>query len=174
MKLSKTAQWILAIGILAVLLVTAGVVYGRQMAERSQLNSDIACANQDFITFTEQRRDLETRLSQAQSQLSNRQSEFHKSTQSIEITEGLFETAEEANVSLTDISGSVPKGQTVNGILCQVFSLSLTVEGDNMAQLLNFTTKLAKRFPDATIESPMISISEERSTLDLQLKVYAL
>ena len=174
MKLSKTAQWILAIGILAVLLVTAGVMYGRQMAERSDLNSDIARANQDFITFTAARADLETRLSQAESQLSNRQSEFHKSTQSIEITEGLFETAEEAYVTLTDITCSVPKGQTVNGILCQVFSLSLTVEGDNMAQLLNFTTKLAKRFPDATIESPMISISEERSTLDLQLKVYAL
>ena len=174
MKLSKTAQWILAIGILAVLLVTAGVVYGRQMAERSQLNSDIARANQDFIEFTEQRRDLETRLSQAESQLSNRQSEFHKSTQSIEITQGLFETAKEAYVTLTDITCPLPEGQTVNGIACQVFSLSLTVEGDNLAQLLNFTTKLGKRFPDATIESPRIGISEERSTLDLQLKVYAL
>jgi len=174
MKLSKTARWILAIGILAVLLVTAGVMYGRQMAERSQLNSDIARANQDFITFMEQRRDLETRLSQAESQLSNRQSEFHKSTQSIEIDEALFDVADDANVSITSISCSVPKGQTVNGILCQVFSLSLTVEGDNMAQLLNFTTKLAKRFPDATIESPMISISEEESTLNLGFNVYAL
>jgi len=174
MKLSKTAQWILAIGILAVLLVTAGVVYGRQMAQRSQLNSDIARANRDFIEFTEQRRDLETRLSQAQSQLSNRQSEFHKSTQSIEISQGLFETAEEAHVTLTDITCSLPEGQTVNGIACQVFSLSLTVEGDNLAQLLNFTTKLGKRFPDATMESPRISISEEESTLNLELKVYAL
>ena len=174
MKLSKTAQWILIIGVLAVLLVTAGVMYGRQMAERSDLNSDIARANQDFITFTAARADLETRLSQAESQLSNRQSEFHKSTQSIEISQGLFETAEEAYVTLTDISCSLPEGQTVNGITCQVFSLSLTIEGDNLAQLLNFTTKLGKRFPDATIESPRISISEEESTLNLKLKVYAL
>ena len=174
MKLSKTAQWILAIGILAVLLVTAGVVYARQMAERSQLNSGIAQANQDFVSYTALKTELQTRLSQAQSQLSNRESEFHKSTQSIEITEGLFETAEDAHVTLTDISCSLPKAQTVNGIACQVFSLSLSAEGDNLAQLLNFTTKLGKRFPDATIESPRISISEEESTLNLELKVYAL
>lgn len=174
MKLSKTAQWILAIGILAVLLVSAGVFYARQMAERSQLNSDIARANQDFVQFTQQRRDLQTRLSQAQSRLSSLQSEFYESTESIEIDEGLFETAEEAHVTLTDISCSVPKRQKVNGIDFQVFSLSLTVEGDNLAELLSFTTKLGKRFPDATIESPRISISAEKSTLHLQFKVYAL
>jgi len=174
MKLSKTAQWILAIGILAVLLVSAGVVYARQAVERSQLNSDVARANQDFVRYTAAKGDLQTRLSQAESQLSSLQSEFHESTQSIEIDEGLFETADDANVSLTDISCSVPSRQTVNGIACQVFSLSLTVEGDNMAQLLGFTTKLGDRFPDATIESPRISISEERSTLNLKLTVYVL
>ena len=174
MKLSKTAQWILAIGLLAVLLVTTGVVYARQMVERSQLHSDIARANQDFVRYTAAKTELQTRLSQAESQLSNRQSEFHKSTQSIEITEGLFETAEDAHVTLTGISCSLPKAQTVNGIACQVFSLSLSAEGDNLAQLLNFTTKLGKRFPDATIESQRISISEEKSTLNLKIEVYAL
>jgi septal ring factor EnvC (AmiA/AmiB activator) len=174
MKLGKTAQLILVIGILAVLLVSAGVVYARQTVERSQLNSDIAQANQDFVRYTALKRELETRLSQAEAQLSSLQNEFYESTQSIEIDKTLFETADDANVSLTDISCSVPSAKTVNGIACQVFSLSLTVEGDNLAQLLNFTTKLGKRFPDATIESPRISISEERSTLNLKLTVYAL
>ncbi|TET45075.1 MAG: hypothetical protein E3J66_00050, partial [Dehalococcoidia bacterium] len=96
MKLSKTSKWILTIGILALLVVTAGVMYGRQMAERSQLNSDIAQANQDFFTNKAQRADLETRRSQAQSQLSNLESEFHKSTQSIEIEEALFDVADDA------------------------------------------------------------------------------
>ena len=174
MKLSKTAQWILVIGILAVLLVSAGVFYAREMAERSQLHSNIAQANQDFIQFTDQRRGLQTRLSQAQSRLSSLQSEFYESTESIEIDEGLFETADEAHVTLADISCSVPKRQKVNGVDYQVFSLSLTVEGDNLAQLLNFTTKLGKRFPDATMESPTISISAEKSTLNFQFRVYAL
>jgi TolA-binding protein len=174
MKLSKTAQWILAIGILAVLLVTAAVVYARQTVERSQLDSDIAQANQDFVKYTAVKGELQTRLSQAESRLSSLQSEFYESTQSIEIDEGLFETAEDANVRLTDISCSVPSRQTVNGIACQTFSLSLTVEGANMAELLNFTTKLGNRFPDATIESPRISISEEVSTLTFGLTVYAL
>jgi hypothetical protein len=174
MKLSKTAQWILAIGILAVLLVTTGVVYARQMVERSQLNSDIAQANQDFVTYSGVKTELQTRMSQAEAQLSTLQSEFYESTQSIEISQGLFETADDAHVSLTDVSCSLPKGQKVNGMACQVFSLSLTVKGANMAELLSFTTKLGKRFPDATIESPRISISEEESTLNLELKVYTL
>jgi len=174
MKLSKTAQWILAIGILAVLLVGAGVMYGRQMTERSRLNSEIARANQDFIIYTAQRANLETRRSQAQSELSSLESEFHESTQSIEIDEALFDVADDANVSITSITCSMPGRKTVNGITFQVFSLSLAVEGDNMPELLNFTKKLGERFPDATMESPAISICTERSTLDLELKVYAL
>ncbi len=174
MKLSKTAQWILAIGILAVLLVAAGVMYSRQMTERSRLNSEIAQANQDFIIYTAQRANLETRRSQAQSELSSLESEFHEATQSIEIDEALFDVADDANVSITRISCSKPGGGTVNGITFQVFSLSLTVEGDNMPELLNFTKKLGERFPDATMESPAISICGERSTLNLKLKVYAL
>jgi hypothetical protein len=172
-KLSKTAQWILAIGILAVLLVAAGVTYSRQMMERSHLNSDIARANQDFSTYMAQSAELETRRSQAQSELSGLESEFHESTQSIEIDEALFDVADDANVSITRISSSMPGGETVNGITFQVFSLSLTVEGDNMAELLNFTNKLGERFPDATMQSPRISISGEQSTLNLKLKVYA-
>lgn len=174
MKLGKTSKWILTIGILALLVVTAGVMYGRQMAERSQLNSDIALANQDFFTNKAQRPVLETRLAQAKSRLSSLESEFRESTQSIEINEGLFETADDANVSITSISCSIPEGQTVNGIACQVFSLSLIAEGDNMPQLLNFTRKLGDRFPSATIESPRISISEKESTLNLEFRVYAL
>jgi hypothetical protein len=173
-KLSKTAQWILAIGILAVLLVGAGVMYGRQMTERSLLNSEIARANQDFSTYMAQRADLERRRSQAQSELSSLEGEFHEATQSIEIDEALFDVADDANVSITRISCSMPAGGTVNGITFQVFSLSLTVEGDNMPELLNFTKKLGERFPDATMESPSISICGERSTLNLKLKVYAL
>ena len=174
MKLSKTAQWILIIGVLAVLLVTAGVMYGRQTAARSQLNSDIAQANQDFFTYTAARANLETSRVQAQSQLFTLESEFYESTQSIEIEEALFDVADDANVSITSIGCSMPGGQTVNGITFQVFSLSLTVEGDNMPELLNFTTKLGKRFPDATIESPSISISEEESTLNFGFRVYTL
>ena len=42
-----------------------------------------------------------------------------------------------------------------------------------MAALLNFTNKLSERFPDSTIGSVSISVSEERSTLSLGMKVYA-
>lgn len=174
MKLSKTAQWILVIGILVVLLASAGVMYSRLMAERSRLNSEIARANQEFVTYTARKAALETRRAQAQSEISSLENEFHEFTRSIEIEEGLLDVADDASVSITRISCSMPGEATVDSIPFKVFSLSLSVEGDNMAELLNFTKKLGERFPDATMHSPRFSISEGESILSLSLEVYTL
>jgi hypothetical protein len=50
MKISKASQWILLVGIFAILLVTAAVAYGRQKEMQSELNADIAQAQQNLVT----------------------------------------------------------------------------------------------------------------------------
>ena len=126
MKISKPTQWILTIGILAILFISLGVIYGRQTEEQSQLSTDIAQATQNFRKYTKQKKDLETRLSQANSRVATTQDEFHAPTESIEICDALFEIADDANVEITSLSSSSPGGEKLSGIAYRVFSFSLT------------------------------------------------
>ena len=179
MKLSKTSQWILTIGILAILLITLGVMYSRQETERSELIPQIAQAQQNFSKNTEQKKELESRLSGANSRIAAIQDEFRQYTQSIEINETLFEAADDANVTITKLSSSLPDEEELNDIAYQVFSITIIAEGEVVA-LLNFSNKVSERFSAATIESVRINVpkveeegeSEEKPTLNLRLKIY--
>lgn len=184
MKISKTSQWILTIGILAILLISLGVMYSRQKAEQVRLSTGIAEADQSLIKYTTeyaaQKKDVEKRLNEANSRLADLQSEFRQYTESIEINEALFEAAEDTNVTITRLSSSVPKDEGLSGVTYRVFSLSITAEGEVVA-LLNFVNKLSGKFSAATIESVKMSVpeaveeggGEEKSTIDLRLKIYA-
>lgn len=172
-KISKATRWILTVGILAILLIGVGVVYGHQMAEHRQLKSDIAKSQQELTLYTKEKGSLETRLNQARSQLSSYQANFHEPTESVEINEALFDTADGTNVQITSLSSSAPASEKVNGVNYKVFSLSLTVEGDNLPELLVFTNKLSEVFPDSSISSVSISVSGVTSTMSLSMKVYA-
>lgn len=181
MKISKTTRWILTIGIFVILLVSAGVIYSRQEAEQNQLSLDIAQAQQDFPKYSEEKKDLEMRLSQANSRLVSVQNEFRQYTESIEINEALFEAADEANVTITRLSSSPPADEELNGFTYRVFSLSITAEGEVLPELLIFNRQLSQRFSAATIESVKINVpeageegtSEGKPTITLQVKVYA-
>ena len=181
MKISKTTRWILTIGIFAILLVGAGVVYGRQMAEQSQLSLEIAQAPRDFPEYAEQKKDLEARLSQANSRIASAQSEFCQCTESIEINEALFEAAHDANVTITKLSSSPPVDEELNGITYRVLLLNIVAEGEVLPELLRFSMKVSEKFSTATIESAKINVppapeegtSEEKPTIDLQVKIYA-
>jgi len=173
MKISKATQWILVIGIVAVLIVGLAVVYGRQRTEQNQLNSDIVKAQQDFLKYSAQKKDLEPKLGQAKSRVADAQSKFslYNQAKSVEINEDIFQTADDTNVVITSLSSSLPGGETINGIAYRVFSLGLTVQGENIVALLNFSNKLSERFPVATIGGVSIGVGEP-STLNLGMKVY--
>ena len=171
MKISKPVRWILTIGILAILLVGLGVNYARQIAEQSRLSADIAQAQQDFIKYAGQKEDLEARLSEANSRIASVQNEFRQYTESIEINETLFGAAEDANVTITRLSSSLPEKEELNSIAYQVFSLSITAEGE-VVDLLRFMQKLSDRFPSSSTNSVGITVSEGKSSLSLGIKIY--
>ncbi len=174
MKISKTIRWILTIGILAILLTGLGVTYARQMAEQRELNANIAQAGQDFIKYTAQRKELETRLGEAKSSIATLQDKFESPTESIEISTILFETADD--VTITKLSSSLPKEEKLNGIAYQVFTLSVTAEGEVQA-LLNFVQKLSDKFPSSDITSVNIKVPQEEGgkepAITLAVKIYA-
>lgn len=175
LKISKTTRWILTIGILAILLASLGIIYARQAAELRELNTSVAQAHQDFIKYTTQRKELEegleAKLGQTKSSIASLQDEFGQYTESIEINKALFETADEANVTITKLSSSPPKEEKLNGITYQVFTLSLAAEGEVVA-LLNFIRKLSDKFPSSNINSIKVTASDKEGSLDLSMKIY--
>ncbi len=178
LKLSKTTRWILTIGILAILLASLGIIYARQTTELRELNTSVAQAHQDFIKYTTQRKELEegleTKLGQTKSSIASLQDEFGQYTESIEINKALFETADEVNVTITELSSSPPKEEKLNGITYQVFTLRLAVEGKvvPLPDFIRFIMKLSDKFPSSDINSVKVTASDEEGSLDLSMKIY--
>jgi chromosome segregation ATPase len=174
-KISKTTQWALTIGIFAILLVSASVAYGHQQAQQSYLSSAIAQANQDLVKYSTQKKDLENRRREVNSRIASAQSELRQYTESIEINEALFEAAEDADVTITGLSSSLPEEETLDGITYRVFSLTITTQGEVLPQLLIFSKKLSERFSTAVIESAKIEGGggEAKAKIVLELKIYA-
>jgi len=180
LKISKTTRWILTIGILAILLASLAVVYVRQTKELRDLNAGITQAQQNFDTYTAQQKDLEAKLNQVKSSVPALPGEFKSSLESIEISDALLEVADEAMVTITELSASLPDNEELNGITYQVVYIELTAEG-KMVSTLNFVQKLGDRFPSSEIEQVEIKVTEtegeetaeEKSSISLSLKIYA-
>ena len=172
MKLSKTAQWILTLGILVALLVGVVTVYGKQRATQGGLNSVLTQLNQNFVKYTAQKGELQGRLNKAQSDLSKLNEKFHLLTESVEITRAIFEAADDSNVDIVKIGSSLPAMGGEAGVY-DVFSLTINAKGGVVA-LLKFCGKLSETFPDSVIGTVRIGVSEAggESTISVALTVY--
>ena len=171
MKLSKTAQWILTLGILVALLVGVVTVYGKQRATQGGLNSVLTQLNQNFVKYTAQKGELQGRLNKAQSDLSKLNEKFHLLTESVEITRAIFEAADDSNVDIVKIGSSLPAMGGEAGVY-DVFSLTINAKGGVVA-LLKFCGKLSETFPDSVINNVVINVGEgEEATISVALTVY--
>jgi hypothetical protein len=171
MKLGKTAQWILTLGILVALLIGVVTVYGKQRATQGDLNSELTQLNQNFVKYTAQKGELQGRLSTAQSDLSNLKKDFRQFTQSVEITRAIFKAADDSNVDIVRIGSSSPAKGGETGVY-DVFSLSIDAKGVPVS-LLEFCGKLSEAFPDSVINNVGINVGEgEAATITVALTVY--
>lgn len=172
MKLGKTAQWILTLGILVALIVGVVTVYGKQRATQGDLNSELTQLNQDFVKYTAQKGELQGRLSKANSDLSKLKEKFQLPTESVEITGAIFEAADDSNVDIVKIGSSLPAKGGEAGVY-DVFSLSIGAKGGVVA-LLKFCGKLSETFPDSVIKTVTIDVPEEgeEATISVALTVY--
>jgi hypothetical protein len=176
MKLSKTAQWILTLGILVVLLLGAVIVYGKQRTAQGDLETALTHANQDFVRYSAQKGNLEARLSKANSDLSKLEKDFRLSTESVEIIDDIFDAADDSRIDIVSVSSSLPKsekGAKGKAAAYDVFTMTIKAEG-NVVALLKFSSKLGEAFPDSVINSVSIGVSEEegKSTISMGLTIY--
>ena len=173
MKISKTTQWVLTIGVFAVILVGAGIIYGRQMAEQRQLIADIARSQQDFTKYARQKEELETRLSQAKARVASAQNQFssYSAAKSIEIDEILLQAAHDTNVTVTSLTSTTAKDEKIKDITYRVFSLSITAEAEALPSLLNFSDRVNQSFSTTAMTSAEIDM-QGKPTITLKLKIY--
>ena len=167
------------------------MLYLRQTTELRYLNASIIQAQQNFKTYTTQEKELEAELNQVESSIPALPGEFSSSLESVEISDALLEAADEANVTITEFSTSLPDNEEINGITYRVVYIDLTAEG-KMVSTLNFAQKLGDRFPSSEIQQVEIEVTkvgneaeegeeektgketeEEKASLSLSLKIYA-
>ena len=176
MKLSKTAQWILSLGILVALLVGMMSVYGRQRAEQGDLQSELTQLNENFVKYTTQKGELQGRLNKAQSDLSKLDEKFQLPTESVEITEAIFEAADDSNADIIKISSSLPKKGKATGegtVAYDSFGITIEAEG-TVVELLKLCEKLSEAFTNGVINNVVIDVGEEagEAKITLSLTVY--
>ncbi len=186
-RMSRTTRWLLTVGALAILLITAYVMYDRQQKEQVQLEANIAQAELQLAAYKApdptEKAELEARLDKANSRLAGirqLQDKFRTHTQSIEINEAVFDAAEETNVAVTRIGASPPGEEELRGFVFRVFSLTVVAESEVPPELINFSMKLSEAFPTARIESVSMDVPkpaedgtiEGNSILDLKLRIY--
>lgn len=176
MKLSKTAQWILSLGILVALLVGMMSVYGGQRAEQGDLQSELTQLNENFVKYITQKGELQGRLNKAQSDLSKLDEKFQLPTESVEITEAIFEAADDSNANIIKISSSLPKKGKATGegtVVYDSFGITIEAEG-TVVELLKLCEKLSEAFTNSVINNVVIGVGEEagEAKITLSLTVY--
>ena len=103
----------------------------------------------------------------------------YNETQSIEIGEELFQAADNATVNITSYTCSLPYEVTIDGVTYQVFTISLSVEGQ-VANLLEFLSSwswpLSETFPcdfkSVTINMPATADGDASMTFNLEYYCY--
>jgi type II secretory pathway pseudopilin PulG len=175
LKLSRTTQWILIIGILVALLLSAGIVYARQQARHDDLSEELAQAQQDFDRYTQQKEDLQDRLRQAQAELLLQKEQFPASAEALEIQQDLLAAADFGQVTITSLSFSTPTAVASGGQTYQVYSVGLTVAGE-IGALFNFIEILGGWFPSAAIGSVTLTTSAGggAASMTLPLSIYTM
>ena len=193
MKIGKSTRWVLAVGILVVLLAYLGVNYYRQRTDQAKLITSMAQAQQDYIKYTTQytefeaqKGELERQLSEANSRIASLHGEFESHIKAIEINETLFDTASEAGVTITGLTTSFPEEVEITPpeseqpiITCQVYHINITANGE-FVSLINFVDKLSYTFSISNINLVDISVpagvedseTEEKPAIVLSLAIY--
>ncbi|MBA7564673.1 hypothetical protein ES708_06340 [subsurface metagenome] len=174
MKLSKRALMFLSIGIFFVLAVSLGVAYSQANSERSQVEQELSLAQLRLDNYPSpqglslQLEDLESKLTEAEIQLSDTKSHLDQSIESIEAVDTLYKVAEPYDVEITEISSPPLSSRTPEGVACTVLLLTVRIEGE-VSDIIGYVRKLSLEFPTGVVESVAINVPVVLEPIDDKL-----
>lgn len=167
MKISKTTVIFLLIGIIVILAAGMGMAYTRYDREQSLLNEEIALAQLRLNKYpaqelASQKEDAQSRLAQAESQLSIAKASLHQSIESIEASNVIFDLAEECYVEVTEIQSPGIATHKIGEVELSFLPITVTIEGE-VLNFNDFVYKWTQEYPTGVVESVEITVPEPPS-----------
>ena len=163
MKLNKKILLCLAIGILTIVGVSLGMVQYQQVQEENQLKQELYLSQLQLKKskdvsqqLSSQQEDLENRVTQAKSQLTTAKAGLVQLIETIEVSDTLFDIAENCGVEIIQITSSAPTDMELEGVACSALRSSVQVEGD-VTSLIDFVLKWTETFRTGVVVSVRIS-----------------
>lgn len=181
MKLSKKNLLILTVSILIIVCVSLIAVRSQQVHEQERLNEELALAKSRlegsrFEQLLSQQEELEKQLSQIKSQFETTNSISPQTTGSIAVSGTLLSVAETSGVNVIETSSSGPASVNLEGVTCQVLTLTAKVDG-KLPNLTSFIIKLIDNLTNGVVQSVAIRIpedtSKEKPSANIKLIIYS-
>ena len=178
LKLSKTSWLILSAGIFVVVLAGMGLTRSQQLQEQTELNEALNVnetrLNQFNISELQRQRDeLQEKIDDIGIQLDEAKYGLRATVESIEVVDDFFFIASKCDVDVIDISSSIIGGEGVNGVNCSTISLSATVSGEQLSDVVDFIISLNNDYTTGNVKSCQMAISEENISVNIQMIVYS-
>jgi hypothetical protein len=186
MRLSKTAWFILGIGVFIIALIMLLVFNSQQAGEQERLEEDLSTYEALLPQLTSEREALENQLASLASQLDEATSslnyskaKFPDEVESIEYDEELFMSAQDCNLEILSLTASEPRERLEEDIITYtVTNFEIEVRG-KVADMLTFVDIITTGgyFNSATVEMVNMEIPEpdedEEPTATIELAIYS-
>jgi len=186
MRLSKTAWFILGIGVFIIALIMLLVFNSQQAGEQERLEEDLSTYEALLPQLTSEREALENQLASLASQLDEATSslnyskaKFPDEVESIEYDEELFMSAQDCNLEILSLTASEPRERLEEDIITYtITNFEIEVRG-KVADMLTFVDIITTGgyFNSATVEMVNMEIPEpdedQEPTATIELAIYS-
>lgn len=164
-KISKTTLIFLVGGIFVILAIGLVMTYSQNDKERSRLKEEVASAQLKLKKYSaqellSQKKELESRLTGAESQLTTAKTSLYQSIESIADTSTLFNIATECKeVEVTKIESPGITTGNIEKVTLSVLPITITIEGE-VLKLIDFIHKWTEQYPTGMPKSVEITVPE--------------
>lgn len=181
MKLGKRTLLVIAIGIFVVVGISLSMVRSQQVKEQNQLNEELILARSNLERvqpekLSSQQAVLESRLSQATSQLEGFKTTLSEPIGGIAVSDIVFNVAKAHGVEVIEMTSPGRTSGSLEELVCSVISLTAKVEGD-LPNLVDFIINLNRYLATSVVKAVKITIPEtengEKASADIQLIIYS-
>ncbi|MBI4186341.1 MAG: hypothetical protein HY530_02400 [Chloroflexi bacterium] len=175
MKLNKITWILLTAGVFAILLAGLSAVRSQQVQQQNQLRDELDLTQAKLTGIQlerlyKQQGELEKRLNQMLSQSETARATLSQPVESIATAGVLFDTAEAAGVSVSEVKISPLTSQKLEGVPASASVLSARVEG-SLSGLIGFITRLNDSFGTGVVRSGKISIDEAKAETSASIEM---
>jgi hypothetical protein len=185
MKLSKTALWILGIGLFVIISAVLLALQASRSGDAEQLEENLTMTQSVLTTLVAEREDLDGQLAQLENQLdqaetayNQSQANFPEAVASIEYDEELFFIAGDYNLEIINLTASEPRENKVEEVPFDNTIIEVEVRG-KVSNILSFINNVTTGgyFNSAIVELVTMKVPEpdedEQPSAVITITVYS-